>query len=159
MAESFNEAVQELAVLARVDPSLALEDEHVRWAVYEASVSDPERHRLLQVAVCGEVNAPLASAVVTRVLEAISDGERGQWVDLLPPGRLQEFARTRAAELHVWDDLADGALGESRRGELGGWSQWLQLRAAEQSNIVWVLDELSRIGATKRIRRLAHERL
>jgi hypothetical protein len=106
MSATFDEAVQGLALLAEIDAVPALEDEHVRWGLYEASVPDLSRHGLLQDAVRGEPVAPLASAVVVRALEVVPDEERARWVDLLPPGRLRHFAARRAAELRVLGDLA-----------------------------------------------------
>jgi hypothetical protein len=158
-SENFNRAVKELAVLAGFDVGAALNDEHVRWSLYETSMVDPSRRRLLRDAVRGESSIPLASAAVVRIIEAVPDGERAEWVELLPAGRLREFAASRAAELRVLEDLAADVGTGSRSQEIEGWSQWLQLRVAEEIERPEVLDALARLGATRRIRRLAREGL
>lgn len=56
MSVTFSEAVHQLAQLAGVDIPRAFEDEHVRWSVYEASVSDPARRQILKDAIRGEAN-------------------------------------------------------------------------------------------------------
>lgn len=127
MGATFNEAVRELSMPAGVDFRSALEDEHVRWALYEASIPDPARHEMLRVAVRADPNAPLASAVVTRALESVRSAERLIWVDTLQPGRLRDHAATRAAELDMLDELASGGDRiEIRSADVEGWTQWLQ---------------------------------
>ncbi|MBO0609207.1 hypothetical protein [Myceligenerans salitolerans] len=156
---TFDEALRELAAMAGADAQPAHDDEHVRWTLYEASLPDPERRGVLQDALRGEANAPLVSAVVTKALELVPDGERRQWVDLLPPGPLRDFARVRATELGIWESLAAGERPVDGPAEIDAWSRWLQLRIAEQLDSVRLLEELSQAGATKRIRRSARERL
>lgn len=159
MDAAFSEAVRELALMSGIDWRVAVDDEHVRWNLYEASVPDRARRSLLRRAVRSEPNAPLASAVVVRVLEVVPDDERRQWADLLPQGRLRSFAVARSAELHLLDTLIEGGSTDVRRHDIEGWSEWLQVRLAQRIDRTQVLDELSRSGTTKRVRRLARERL
>lgn len=159
MSATFDEAVRELSMLAGGDFSSALEDEHVRWALYEASIRDPARHEVLRTAVREDSNAPLASAVVTRAMESVRSVDRLIWVDTLQPGRLRDHAATRATELDVLEKLTSGGdVIEIRSVDVEGWTQWLQQRVAERTDRTQVLDTLSQVGATKRIRHVASER-
>lgn len=160
MSATFDEAVRELSMLAGVDFRSALEDEHVRWALYEASIHDPARHEVLRTAVRGDSNAPLASAVVTRAMGSVRSVERLIWVDTLQPGRLRDHAAKRATELDVLDELTSGGdVIEIRSVDVEGWTQWLQQRVAERTDNTQVLHILSQAGATKHIRQVASERI
>ena len=123
MGATFKAAVRQLAQLAGADVLKVLEDEHVRWSVYEASVSDPARRQVLEDAIRGETNGPLASAVVSRVLEVVQDRDRSTWVELLPEGRLRAFGKVRALELRIYEELASGKPVEVNQAGVENWSQ------------------------------------
>lgn len=134
-----------------------LSDGHGRWRVYERAIALPESFGLLRQCVAVEEDAALASAVVVGVLGRVDRGERDSWIGVLP-AESSDFARKRAAEWGVLEDVCSGEVPADRiPGALPGWSDWLQLRLAEEAADQRVLDPIAAGGRTKRIRRFARE--
>lgn len=148
--------VARLAALVGADGH-GLDDGHARWRVYEQAAESPGTRALLHRCVAAEDDPVLASAVVVHVLGRVPRSERGAWVDALPE-EAAEFPRKRAAELGTLADAVAGDLpADQVSANLPDWSDWLQLRAAEQVRDPRILEHLEIDGRTKRIRRIARE--
>ncbi|WP_017585741.1 hypothetical protein [Nocardiopsis ganjiahuensis] len=136
-----------------------LDSEHDRWAVYSRAIRVEEEWPLLLELVRQEPDGPLASTVVVTLLGVLPAARRMDCVEALPVGRSREYASLRARELLVLEGIARGAPGAGGPApEVSGWSNWLQLRAAESAQDTRVLDALSANGATRRIRHTAKDR-
>lgn len=70
-----------------------------------------------------------------------------------------DYARNRATELGILERLRDRAAVQISEADIGKWTQWLQLRVAEEGDRRDVLGMLNDVGGTKRIRRLAQGRI
>ncbi|MFI7467828.1 DUF3027 domain-containing protein [Nonomuraea sp. NPDC049646] len=123
-----------------------------RWRLYLDALGNTDEHglSLLRDALAEEPDRELALAVILRALEAVTAGERRDWIALAPTGQHRERAETRAKDLEL---LASGPAGQP-----GEWSEWLQLRLAATTSDPATLETLARAGRTKRVRRLATER-
>lgn len=151
---AFKEDLRALAARVGADPGDP-SDEHARWAVYERAVPEaaawPDLLRLVE----REPDGAVASAAVVKLLEEVPDGLRARCVAALPPGGTREYARVRARELAILEDLAAGAEVPGA----GEWSPWLQLRAAGSARHRGVLEALAATGASRRIRHTARATL
>jgi hypothetical protein len=151
---------QELLVslAARVGLTVTgVQDEHARWRVYAPAADAEECADLLFEAVALEPDPNVALSVVLRKLEVLPHADRQRWIDRLGQDEQRECAARRAEDLRV---LEDRPLAPSlREGIEREWSDWLQLRLAEFSPERDVVSRLSQDGRTKRIRRLAADRL
>jgi hypothetical protein len=151
-------AVVQLAVLAGVEPRQAVADGYTRWRLYEESLRHLDRRSLVLEAVRTEDDGPLAAATVVQALERASDAERATWVGALPVGKERDFAARRAREFAQLAEIMGGDGAAAREEDVRDWSQWLQLRLAEQVTSKRVLELLAEHGMTRRIRHLAGRR-
>lgn len=158
MANAFEEAVASLAARLGLDAAEAVADEHLRWQLYRNGIATDEGAPLVLTALCHEPNLPLASATVIWALEHRGAAERDRWIGALPPGSSSDYAKRRAIELAVAERLRDDPETLVSAADVSGWTQWLQLRVAEESESRTALAALEVAGATKRIRRVAHEK-
>ncbi|MDO0936693.1 hypothetical protein QQY66_35125 [Streptomyces sp. DG2A-72] len=154
------EVLRQLAqVVGQREAECSFTDGHDRWSLYRAALDTPAVLPLLFDAVSLEPDGPLASGVVGDVLERVPEDEREQWVQILPRG-VRDFSARRARELRVLASLEEGGVPADAAGELiGGWSDWLQLRAVRAASDKEVLHVVSQKGRTKAIRRAATEAL
>lgn len=151
---AFEERLRDLAARVGADPPDPA-DEHARWALYARAAPVEEARPDLLWLVEREPDGALASAVVVRLLESVPQDLRPRCVAALPPGRTREYARVRARELAILEDLAAGA----EVPDVGEWTPWLQLRAAAAARHRGVLEALAATGATRRIRHTARTTL
>ncbi|MFI6680467.1 hypothetical protein [Kribbella sp. NPDC050470] len=159
MAAEPGEAIEWLSDRAGRDAREVLADEHVRWQLYKESLRDAGGRAVVLRALEDDDNSPLVSATVVRAIELVPEKERAAWVEVVPAGRQRDFAARRAIEVGILERLVaddDTKLGGD---DTRHWSQWLQLRVAEDANSAEVLRGLAGSGATKRIRNLAGQRL
>ncbi|MDO0936707.1 hypothetical protein QQY66_35200 [Streptomyces sp. DG2A-72] len=159
-APALSEVLRQLAeVVGQYEAEAPFTDGHDRWSLYRAALDTPAVLPLLFDAVSLEPDGPLASGVVGNVLERVPEDEREQWVQILPPN-VRAFSARRARELGVLASLEEGGVPADAVGELiGGWSDWLQLRAVRATSDKEVLHVVSQMGRTKAIRRAATEAL
>lgn len=132
------------------------ESEHDRWHLYLRAMDSPEGRELLLRAVEVEPDQSVALSIVLEMMERLSSVESREWVHRLPPGRNRQFAEQRAGDFYVLETLGDGG---TLDGGPGDWSVWLQLRVAEVSTDSSLLARLAESGGTKRVRRIAVDRL
>ena len=143
------------ALLAYVGAqAIDVNDEHERWALYQAAMGLPQAWQALEEAVRLERDDAVATSVVLEMLSRSSADARERWVRALSSAEKQQFARQRADELGVLDGASAG-----EQVQPANWSRWLQERLAEQATDAGVLAYLARDGDTKRVRRAAAERL
>lgn len=158
MSLEFTEELRALAQRLGADHG-ALDSEHARWAVYSRAIRVEREWPLLLELVRQEPDGPLASTVVVTLLGVLPATRRMDYVEALPAGRSRDHASLRARELLVLEGVARGGPGAGGPDpEVSGWSNWLQLRAAESAQDTRVLDALGADGATRRIRHTAKNR-
>lgn len=158
MATSFEEAIEALADAFGRNAEGVVFDEHARWDLYRESIDAGANVSLVCQALRNEPDLPLAAATVTWALERRDAAERSRWLEVLPPGRALDHAKRRADELKILEGLRDDLEPQTSELDVDTWTQWLQLRVAKESSRADVLGVLAVAGATKRIRRTAHER-
>lgn len=132
------------------------ESEHGRWRLYLRAMDSPADRELLLRAVEVEPDQSVALSIVLEMMERLPSVESREWVHRLPPGRNRQFAEQRARDFCVMETLREGGTVVSGPGD---WSIWLQIRAAEVSTDSGLLTRLAETGGTKRVRRIAAERL
>ncbi|MEU6514892.1 hypothetical protein [Streptomyces sp. NPDC046978] len=136
------------------DPS----DEHDRWAVYRRALDEPAQLPALFDVVAVEPDDSISLGIVLHLLATLPPSDRQSWIDRLGADRGRAYATRRARELAVLQGdsvttlLDDPSVQDS-------WSDWLQLGLADSSDEPAVLHRLATKGRTKRIRRLASERI
>lgn len=153
-----DEAIRALAAQLRsTDLSLDTSDEHQRWELYKEAINRRIAWNQLLRCVSSETDAAVATTVVAQVMEMVDAELRKRWVDALPEAG-RPFGQQRLREFAILDDPESA---KSPQGEwsVDDWSDWLQLRLAESTGHLEVLSRLACIGRTKRIRRVAGERL
>lgn len=156
---SFDERISELARRIGMDPG-DLDSGHVRWGIYSRAMEDSSEWPELLELVKGEPDPPIASSVVVQMLEVLPDDLRMEWVSALPPGRDREYAATRTRELAILERVStENRSSSEERFNMREWSTWLQLRAANKASDISVLEDLSSMGKTKRVRASAARRL
>ncbi|MEU9200064.1 hypothetical protein [Streptomyces sp. NPDC048332] len=133
-----------------------VESEHDRWHLYLRAMDSPEGRKLLLRAVEVEPDQSVALSIVLEMMERLPSVESREWVRRLPPGKNRQFAEQRARDYCVMETLGEGGTVD---GGPGDWSVWLQLRAAEVSTDSSLLTRLAETGGTKRVRRIAVDRL
>ncbi|WP_329033029.1 hypothetical protein OIE71_10440 [Streptomyces sp. NBC_01725] len=154
MSLAFDRLIEALRIDA-VDDS----DEHARWHVYRAAVTDQAALDLLREALRAERDPALVSAVVVLLLERVDGSQHSEWIGILSDEHRQ-FANRRSAELGTLEGVTSGSISVATVCDsLDQWSDWLQLKIAESSRVLGILTCLSRDGRTKRIRRIASESL
>jgi hypothetical protein len=132
-------------------------DEHQRWELYKEAIDRRTGWDRLLKCVGSEPDAAVATTVVAQVMEMVDAELRKTWVDALPEeGR--PFGLQRLREFAILDD-PESAKSPQGGWNVAGWSDWLQLRLAEGTSHLGVLSELASVGRTKRIRRVAGERI
>ncbi|KUJ41139.1 hypothetical protein AB0N87_09415 [Streptomyces sp. NPDC093228] len=149
-----------LAVLAGrlgVDPGDP-SDEHDRWAVYRDALDDPAHLPDLFDVVALEPLDSISLGIVLHLLGGLPPSERPSWIDRLGNDRSRAYATCRARELAVLQGDSVTALLDDPSVQ-DSWSDWLQLGLAGSSDERAVLHRLATEGRTKRIRRLASERI
>jgi len=143
------------AIVAQVGGQpVDVSSEHARWFLYQQAMLRPEAWSALEEAVRREEDDGVASSVVVDMLERVPVDGRQRWVDALSSPDVRRFAQGRADDLAV---LEAAVVGENV--DPAHRSRWLQLRLAEQGTDHDLLARLADIGETKRIRRIAAERL
>jgi hypothetical protein len=98
----------------------------------------------------------LVAAVVTQMMEWVEAPQREQWIAAARTERDRQYASRRAREVDIL--RIHGAIPNLDRALLADWTDWLQIRLAETSTVLGVLDQLTQHGRTKRIRRTAAQR-
>ena len=159
MPSQFEQALELLA--ERMAESGELESGHVRWAIYCRAMDCPEEWPNLLTVVQLEPDPAISSSVVIQMLDRVPLEQREDYVKALPPGKSRELAATRAREIRILNLLSEGRSDHLPAGDLrvDSWTNWLQLRAASSVNDFHVLDSLSRVGRTRRVRSTATTRL
>lgn len=132
----------------------ATDDEHARWVLYQKAMASPGGWSLLQRALETEPDPAVALSVVLHMLERLPARERESWVRALRSADKREYAQRRAEELQILESILHG-----RELDSVDWSVWLQRKLAEQASDVGILERLAQHGETKRVRRMAAERL
>ncbi|MEO3863387.1 hypothetical protein [Acrocarpospora sp. B8E8] len=156
----FEEVIRSLADLAG-EEIVDFRDEHHRWHLYQRVINSERadlRDVLYQV-IGWEEDDALALTVVLHVLEQVPEVERHAWVDRLRTSESHQYASARSFDIGMLESILQGAVSENALQALQERSDWLQLRLARRSESADVLDELANSGRTKRIKRLAAERL
>ena len=156
MDTDFNALIEAIAARVGITPT-DVQDEHERWKVYLPAIDSADCGEMLLSAVGLEPDPSVALGIVLRKIEWISDHDRQAWIDRLPVQKQREYASRRASELKVLETRPLAPL--LHEGIDESWSDWLQLRLAEFSPEREVASWLSQNGKTKRIRRIALERL
>jgi hypothetical protein len=159
MPQDFEEVIGMLAAKVGLDARQATVDEHSRWDLYRRAIDVETSPSLVLAALREEPNLPLASATVVRAIEHRSPLERDRWLEVLLPGPSLDYARRRADELGTLERLRDDPEFQVSATEVAGWTQWLQRKVAEECDRQDVLEVLRAVGATKRIRRRALDRV
>ncbi|MFD8035516.1 hypothetical protein ACFV3F_43720 [Streptomyces sp. NPDC059717] len=136
------------------DPS----DEHDRWAVYREALDDPAHLPDLFDVVALEPLDSISLGIVLHLLGSLPPSERPSWIDRLGTDRSRAYATRRAREVAVLQADSVTALLDDPSVQ-DSWSDWLQLGLADSSDEPAVLHRLATEGRTKRVRRLASERI
>lgn len=156
---TLNEVIGELALLygsASVDP----QDGHGRWALYRQAIDAGQPSDLLLDAVALEPDPSIALSLVLHILEKVPEGDRPTWISRLVVSKGRDYATKRAKELGILQASIAGDLAISADADAPEvWSDWLQLRLAEACLDRTILGILSEHGRTKRIRRIASDRV
>ncbi|WP_405061621.1 hypothetical protein OG474_08210 [Kribbella sp. NBC_01505] len=135
-------------------PGAEITDEHVRWAIYQHAIQNPEVHRELRIAVTKEPVHSLAAAVVTALFDHVPPSDRPSWIRALPR-RMRGFPTRRAEEMAVVEAHISGPPPI----DISTWSDWLLRRVAESTATEATLTKLTTEARTKRSRNLATQRL
>ncbi|RII20601.1 hypothetical protein DSC45_05185 [Streptomyces sp. YIM 130001] len=162
------------AGIVDVDIDDAVEDEHVRWAVYRsvvavaASSCSRERDRALVAAILRDpvemVSKSAVVELVDRVAEKASDsGVFRQWsvqlrseIDRFKVESHREFVRRRVYDWQFYLAVKEGHVASSA--ELARVTRWMQRRLAEESTSRRLLTLLAESGSSKKIRNIAKNR-
>ncbi|WP_149030224.1 hypothetical protein [Kitasatospora sp. MBT66] len=154
--ETLKELIQELASTLGLDAS-SWQDGHGRWEIYRRAADHPGVVEKMYRAVEIEPDPSISSAAVVMMLERVDCSTRARWVELIQP-QVRKFAEIRARELDIFESLTSPGV-TVEQADLEGWSDWLQLRVAKSASDRLVLSRISEHGRTKRIRRIAADRL
>ncbi|WP_030454172.1 hypothetical protein [Herbidospora cretacea] len=159
--DSLDEVIDRLAALIGVDMGAERDDEHRRWELYCRALDDLDESRaeLLHDVVRLESEGEIALGVALRVLPVVPPERRPDWVNRLAGERERRYADNRREDLDLLDRFRALPGGADVQFDVTSWSQWLQLRMAENVAHTGVLERLASSGSTKRIRRTAAERL
>ncbi|WP_157878140.1 hypothetical protein [Streptomyces torulosus] len=108
-----------------------------------------------------EPDPSIAMSVVLRMVERVPEAERILWAEKITAERKRSLAVLRVRELRILEAVSGeaGVHGQPASCQIAEWSDWLQLRAAERSTSVSVLERLGESGLTRRVRHLSAERL
>lgn len=156
MTRDLNDVIRDLSQSDRNAPS----DDHFRWALYLGAAEEQNRWQLLLEAAHLEPDPSMALSLVLRMLEKVPADCRASWTSSLSVRENKEYASRRAAELEIFESILAGDFEIKEMEDVPhDWSDWLQLKLAELCDGEAVLEHLSEHGRTKRIRRLAAERL
>lgn len=156
---SLSAIVDSLAALeggSTLDPS----DGHERWALYRRASSLKDRTGLLFDAVRFEPDPEIALSLVLLMFDKLLAAEREAWAEQITTAKQRDFAWKRIRELDILHSAEKGELSLDRAADTHGeWSDWLQLRVADSAADGRILEILSNLGRTKRIRRIADNRI
>ncbi|MEU6310671.1 hypothetical protein [Streptomyces sp. NPDC047014] len=155
--ETLEALIKELAE-ALGDDLPSWRDGHARWDIYRRISLKAGAVDNLRRAVEIEPDAPIASAIVVMMLEHLDPSTRAEWVEMLHPS-VRPFSAVRARELETLESLSAPSVPRVDKTALEGWSDWLQLRIVESVTDRRILSTMAEQGRTKRIRRVAAERL
>jgi hypothetical protein len=159
MNRTLDEVIAELAVLhgsAYVDT----QDGHGRWALYRQAIDAEQPSDLLLDVVALEPDPSIALSLVLHILEEVPEGDRPTWISRLVVSKDRDYATKRAKELGIFEAAMAGRLAVNADANApNAWSDWLQLRLAETCLDRTILDVLTEHGRTKRIRRIASDRV
>jgi hypothetical protein len=140
-------------------------DEHVRFARYRSAFDEvaPADAASLIAQVLTDPDGGMASSAVCeyldrRAAELLTDPVYPAWrLEMTGPVGVDDFSTRR---LNEWTLLRAMTLNEPWDAEnLLASSNWLQLRTAEKSSAVTVLEVLAESGRTRRIRNIAESRM
>jgi hypothetical protein len=151
-----------LNALARLDRDSVTdpEGEHERWALYLRAMDHEDRVGLLFDAVGLESDPSVALSLVLRMFEKLPAAMRETWADQISSEKKREFARARIGELDVLRSAEEGLLPLNQaEGAYQEWTDWLQLKLADAAADNSILELLADRGRTKRIRRIASDRI
>ncbi|MBA2948989.1 hypothetical protein [Streptomyces himalayensis] len=134
---------------------------HARWEVYRRAMEAPAEWGPLLEIVGLEPDPSIAMSVVLQMLERVPEAERISWAERISMEDKRSLAVLRVRELRILDVLSGnvGAEYDPASDEISEWSDWLQRRASEESTSSRVLEQLSQLGRTRRVRHLSAERL
>lgn len=135
-----------------------ISDEHERWRIYGKALDCPRVLAPLLSAIRHEPVASVASAVGVALLERVAPHARASVIAAIPGCHGRDYASARSADLAILESLLAGAYDPARH-QVDQWSDWLQRRVADEADDGRVLAELAQGGRTKRVRRVAAERL
>jgi hypothetical protein len=159
MARTLDDVIAELSLLGGLELSDP-RDGHARWDLYRRSIGTGQRADLLHEAVAIESDPSIALSVVLHIMEKLPAADRSSWISQLSVAKDREFAARRAIELGILELAIAGDLSIQGTNEAPqAWSDWLQLRLANSCHDRDVLERLVERGTTKRIRRLAAQRM
>lgn len=132
-----------------------MEDDFIKWQTYCRTIDNSnleELSRLLAV----ERDISLASSVVARALEHFPAFQRKRLIRMAPE-ETRDFLEQRASELAI---LAEAAKASTLLTEalIEQYSNWLQMRLAEQAVARSDIELLAKSGRTRRIRGVASTR-
>ncbi|GHJ45656.1 hypothetical protein Cs7R123_29980 [Catellatospora sp. TT07R-123] len=140
-------------------PQSDVEADHGRWHLYERVIESSNHLDLLRKAVALEEDTTLATSVVLRMLELVTDDQQDDWIVQLAPNN-RAYSQRRAGEIRILRRARVGAVyPEEIASQVGDWTDWLQLRLVENLGNRASLAILSDQGRTKRIRNSAAQRL
>jgi hypothetical protein len=157
MGNGFDASLGSLADCVGEPPPELLDDEHLRWEFYQKAMQIGSCRRKLMAAVSLDPDPVLALTVALQMLETEDAHLREEWIAQLRDERQRQYASRRVRELEILE--AFGRVPGLSRDVVLTWSDWLQVRLAEVSTVVEVLEHLKEHGKTKRIRRTASRRL
>ncbi|MEU7823632.1 hypothetical protein [Catellatospora sp. NPDC049111] len=155
-AGEFEVAISRLALcLGEAGPE-NLDDEHQRWELYRKAMQTGTCREELLKAVSLDPDVVLGTGVALHMLEIEDPNSRQDWIGILRDDHQREYAFRRAREVEILE--AFGNISGLSGDVVETWSDWLQIRLAEVSNVTEVLELLAKFGRTKRIRRIASAR-
>lgn len=144
-----------VAALDMSDPGGDVQDEHVRWVVYQAAIESPEHWPLLLRAL--EAEPMISLSVALLMLERVSDTEGTEWLAAIPADDL-EYASARARDLATARTfLREDATADPTA--LNAWPDWVQRYVVERTQSEPLLTAMEQHGRTRRVRGVARERL
>lgn len=140
---------------------LSLDDEHVRWRIYDEAIASGSAWRELAEVLALEPVLAVASSAFLGLVEGVEADDREAVAAVAASaGRDDPGLQQRVSDLLVSERVAGPAALEPEdvRAVLEG-SDWLQRRVSERSSSDLVLSALETSGRTKRVRRTAKNRL
>ena len=152
----FEDLLRVLLDRRAVEEPFDASDEHERFRLYEAALTEGDLVDEVIRAVAEEPDAALQETVFAKLLEAVPGGERQR---VLSASSGSPFLDRRASELDLLETLqAKPGLTATEEEAVTEGSDWLQRNLAERALHAPTLEFLSRSGRTKRIRAAAAHR-